>query len=204
MSTELDEYIKNRSIENQRNKLDLYGRHKRLKRAMLSRWEELLAIRQSSVPGEVNKILRDFPQVAIITLWMSPNPSIKAYRETLVEDVGDFVNNGQSNIWEGRARKKVINYFKSIASDRHPLRSVRVPSDVKLIAATGLNDSATAVLWKIPSPWLWGDGRDNRDYFLDSRRSPCEMYKDGFTEQVLDYFSVLADNFAVRESIFTS
>lgn len=168
---------------------------KRLQKVMSTRWTEMLALSQPKVPQEIMKIGKGkLPEVAIITLWLSPSPWKKLTQKDLKEDsILNFVHRRQSTKWKEGKREAVVSYFQKIVDDKLPIdRTPLIPKEIRDAVRGKMNETTLKTFWMLPSPWLWG--MDERDFKLDVRRSPSGMWKDNDHDLVIAYMRVLADN----------
>lgn len=169
------------------------NRQKKLKKAILSKWEELLAIQQSEIPNEIREVAEgNLSKAAATVLWMSPSPWARATKKD-EGSVKKFIQESQAEIWKKGRHKSVIRYFKNIVEDNWTFENMPpIPTSIRTITKERMSQSALKTLWVMPSPWLWGE--DERDEKLDFRRSPSVMWHDGHRDLVTDYMKVLANN----------
>lgn len=190
-----DEFIEEQLEESrERIRQGRPGLERRLQRVMSTGWGEMLALSQPKVPREIMKIGKGkLPEVAIITLWLSPSPWKELKQKDLREDsILNFVNRRQSTKWKEGKRNSVISYFQKMVDDKLPTGSTpRIPKEIREFTRGRMNETTLKTFWVLPSPWLWG--KDDRDYKLDSRRSPSGMWKDNDHDLVIAYMRVLAD-----------
>lgn len=171
------------------------GLERRLQRVMSTGWVEMLGISQPKVPREIMKIAKgNLPEVAIITLWLSPSPWQEPTPRDLKKDSTlDFVDRRQSTRWKEGKRASVVSYFQRIVDDKLPAGKIsRIPKEIRDATRKKMNEATLQTFWILPSPWLWGN--DQRDYKIDGRRSPSGMWKDNDRDLVIAYMRVLADN----------
>lgn len=165
---------------------------------MLHLWGEDLALDQPEVPQEIaQEVKGKLTEVATIVLWMSPSPWSKLDWTDLQKDsVALFVEKSQAKLWADGKKGDVFEYFKTLVENKiSPSELSNIPAEINEIVENRLNKSVLTSIWELPSPWLWGiDPGDDRDDRLDGRRSPKIMWKDGYKEQVINYFRVVADN----------
>ena len=169
------------------------GRQKRLKKAILSKWEELLAIPQPEIPEEIRKVAEgNLSKAAATVLWMSPSPWIRTSKKD-EGDVNKFIKDSQAENWKKGKRKSVVRYFKNIVENNWEFENMPpIPAIIRSVTKGRMSQSALKTFWVMPSPWLWGE--DDRDEKIDTRRSPVVMWHDGYTGLVTDYMKVLANN----------
>lgn len=192
----LDDFL-NRQEEERQEKIrqGRPGIERRLQNVMSTGWMEMLAIKQPKVPREIMKIGKGkLPEVATITLWMSPSPWDESTPKGLEKNsAASFVKKRQCERWKAGRRSSVISYFERIVDDKlSSVSTTRIPKEVRDATRGKMNLSTLKTFWMLPSPWLWGG--DERDFSLDVRRSPSGMWKDNDHDLVIAYMRVLADN----------
>lgn len=192
--SDFDEYLKiQEECKKAQENRACEDRQKRLKKAILSKWEELLAIPQPNIPDEILEVVKgNLSKAAATVLWMSPSPWIRTTKKD-EGTVKKFIRESQSEIWQKGKHKSVVRYFNNIVKDNWTFENVPpIPVAIRAIVKGRMSQSALKTFWVMPSPWLWGD--DDRDEKINYRRSPAIMWHDGYKDPVKDYMKVLANN----------